>query len=206
MISLGPGRTLSVNGGSFALAASGAVNIAIGGPNAGTDHGRVAVTGAIALNGSLDLHLVNGFVPTSGLPFPIMTWGSKAGSFSALTGLDAGNGVSFLPQIGASSLTLLTVGQTWVRLLPDGTPPAPRDGHTAVLDTTNDRMIVFGGRTQGGASNDMWVLVNSSGQSGYPAWVQLAPPASCRPPGPTKPRFTIMRRTAWRSMAATMPL
>src|SRR5437879_4309407 len=40
-----------------------------------------------------------------------------------------------------------TCDLTWTFDTPTGTPPAPRSGHTAVYDSTNSRMIVFGGAT-----------------------------------------------------------
>src|SRR5262245_6050576 len=47
---------------------------------------------------------------------------------------------------------------TWTQLVPSGTPPAPRSGHTAVYDPARDRMVVFGGSTAGGYRGDAWAL------------------------------------------------
>lgn len=62
----------------------------------------------------------------------------------------------------------------WTQLSPSGTPPAPRCEHTAVYDSQNNRMIIFGGE---GATlfSDVWVLTNANGLGGTPAWIQLAP-------------------------------
>lgn len=66
---------------------------------------------------------------------------------------------------------------SWTFDTPSGTPPAPRSGHTAVYDSTNSRMIVFGGATgfPSPCSNDIWVLENANGLGGNPTWVQLNP-------------------------------
>ena len=65
----------------------------------------------------------------------------------------------------------------WIQLFPSGTPPPSRSHLQAAYDSTNNRMIIFGGR---GASifsplNDTWVLTNANGLGGQPQWIQLAP-------------------------------
>lgn len=75
----------------------------------------------------------------------------------------------------------------WVTIIPDGAPgaPAPRTSHTAVYDSANSRMIVFGGCSFTGLIcttllNDVWVLSNANGVAAAPAWTQLSPAG--RPP------------------------
>jgi hypothetical protein len=73
---------------------------------------------------------------------------------------------------------------TWQKATTAGTPPNARAGHTAVLDSANNRMIIFGG-FEGSANpvdNDVWVLENANGVGGTPTWVQLSP--SGTPPAP----------------------
>src|SRR5687768_7618113 len=59
---------------------------------------------------------------------------------------------------------------TWSPLTPTGTPPAPREWHTAVLDRARNRMIVHGGVDGGARHGDTWAL--SLGPT--PAWTPLA--------------------------------
>jgi hypothetical protein len=74
----------------------------------------------------------------------------------------------------------------WKPVSPSGTPPAARYGHTGVYDSTNSRIMVFGGAegltTPAPCQNDTWVLQNANGIGGTPAWTQLAtsggPPAA----------------------------
>jgi Galactose oxidase, central domain/Kelch motif len=66
---------------------------------------------------------------------------------------------------------------TWQEATTAGTPPNARAGHTAVLDSVNNRMIIFGG-FEGFANpvdNDVWVLENANGVGGTPTWVKLSP-------------------------------
>ncbi|MGH7724418.1 MAG: Kelch repeat-containing protein [Candidatus Eiseniibacteriota bacterium] len=59
----------------------------------------------------------------------------------------------------------------WSPLLPDGTPPAPREGHTAVYDPVGHRMVVFGGLTDTGMMNDVWDLTLDD----PPKWSEISP-------------------------------
>lgn len=83
-------------------------------------------------------------------------------------------------------------GQTgvpvWMQMFPGGGPPPVRSVHSAVYDSVNNRMIVFGGlqwvqaAQSGIVLGDLWELSHANGLGGPPAWTQLAP--SGTPPGP----------------------
>jgi len=98
-----------------------------------------------------------------------------------------------------------TCDMNWTFDTPSGTPPAARSGHSAVYDSTNSRMIVFGGATgfPTPCVNDVWVLQNANGVAGNPTWVQLNP-GGTPPPAraghaasydPTKNTMTIFGGT-----------
>jgi hypothetical protein len=60
---------------------------------------------------------------------------------------------------------------SWAQLFPTGTAPASRTGHSAVLDSVNNRMIVYGGLLSGGTvAADSWILIGANGQAGVPQW------------------------------------
>ena len=67
----------------------------------------------------------------------------------------------------------------WTTLIANGVAgsPAARNGHSAVYDSANNRMIVFGGQifSSGTVLNDVWVLSNANGQGGTASWTQLSP-------------------------------
>ncbi len=69
----------------------------------------------------------------------------------------------------------------WTQIAPSGTPPAPRFFHTAVYDSNNNKMIVFGGiisTTTTVCINDVWVLTGANWQGSTPTWTQLFPTGS----------------------------
>lgn len=63
----------------------------------------------------------------------------------------------------------------WTQLSPSGGPPPARNGHVGVLDSANNRLVIFGGYGGGPAFNDVWVLTNANGSGGTPQWSQLSP-------------------------------
>ena len=65
----------------------------------------------------------------------------------------------------------------WTLPSPSGTPPAGRSGHSAVYDSLNSRMIVFGGALgfPSPCANDVWVLDRANGVGGVSNWTQLSP-------------------------------
>jgi hypothetical protein len=90
--------------------------------------------------------------------------------------------------------------QTWTQISPVGSLPTPRDSQSAVYDTTNNCMTIFGGVVVPGYFvNDVWVLGNANGLGETPAWTELFPTDST-PSGrfghtaiydPTSNRMTI---------------
>jgi len=68
----------------------------------------------------------------------------------------------------------------WVELTPTGTAPVAREGHSAVYDAANNRMVVFGGFTAYYKSffDEVWILTSANGLAGTPGWVRLMPTGS----------------------------
>jgi hypothetical protein len=64
---------------------------------------------------------------------------------------------------------------TWTQLSPTGSLPSAREGSSAIYDSTNHIMTIYGGDAGGGSLGDVWVLSNANGQGGTPAWTKLSP-------------------------------
>ncbi|HXJ93181.1 MAG TPA: kelch repeat-containing protein [Terriglobia bacterium] len=71
----------------------------------------------------------------------------------------------------------------WTFEASTGLAPAARSGHSAVYDSTNSRMIVFGGAEgfPSPCTNDVWVLENANGVGGTPGWIELSPGGTLPP-------------------------
>jgi len=95
--------------GNLPQSSSGAINIQIGGTNAGVNYDQLIVTGNAALNGALNISLVNGFRPTGGETFEIIKYASHAGSFDSIYGLDLEGGFYLEPTFGSTNLILTTL-------------------------------------------------------------------------------------------------
>jgi hypothetical protein len=56
-----------------------------------------------------------------------------------------------------------------------GPGPSARSGHTAVYDSVNNLMTIFGGYSGSALLGDSWVLSVANGHGGTPSWTQVVP-------------------------------
>ncbi|MEX1184690.1 MAG: hypothetical protein WEF86_15905, partial [Gemmatimonadota bacterium] len=92
---LEPGRsagTLTVSG-NVAQILPGELNVEIGGLTAGTEYDRVQISGDAQIAGTLNIAVIEGFVPEAGDTFLIVNSLTRAGTFGAVTGTDLGGGL-----------------------------------------------------------------------------------------------------------------
>jgi hypothetical protein len=170
--------TLNINrsgAGSVTIpwAATSSFDVEVGGDLAGTGYDQLIVEDPVTLDGTLNISVINGYQPQPGRRYVVVTFPSRTGTFSSVTGLDYGVGQMWAVAYSDTDVVLLAMDQTWSRALPDGAPPAARDGHAAAYDPAGDRMMVFGGQSDASVLNDTWVLSKAVGFN-YPAWTQLA--------------------------------
>ncbi|HNK18159.1 MAG TPA: CARDB domain-containing protein, partial [Piscinibacter sp.] len=81
-VSIAPGARMNVSG-AFSNGASATVRVGLG--NA-TTIGVLAVSGTASLNGTLNVYLGGGYVPTPGDIFNVITYASRSGAFGSLLG------------------------------------------------------------------------------------------------------------------------
>ena len=77
---------LTWNGSDWAPSASAALQIEIGGAVAGTDYDQLAVATTATLAGSLDLAIADGFAPSAGDSYTVLTASAVSGTFDTITG------------------------------------------------------------------------------------------------------------------------
>ncbi|HVS35748.1 MAG TPA: PKD domain-containing protein, partial [Gemmataceae bacterium] len=103
VLSLGDPAVLSING-NYTQTSNGVLNIEIGGTNPATpDFDQLLVSGTATLNGTLNVSLINGFTPTVGESFEILTFGLRSGDFAVENGLYP----YLTPQYHSNDLTLI---------------------------------------------------------------------------------------------------
>ena len=105
--------------GAFTQASPGGFNVEIGGTGAGTTYDQVTSQGMASLTGALDVTLVDGFTPTPGQVFTILTYGSHTGDFATTSGLVIGNGLGFKKLVGATDVRLNVVQEICCNLMDD---------------------------------------------------------------------------------------
>ena len=115
---LRPGASPSIVNfaGDVEFGASSTLEIELGGLIPGTHHDQINVGGQARLNGTLDLVLINGFVPSVGDSFTIMTFGNRVGTFPSVTGTAVNPNLQLVPVYSATDLRLITAitgEKTW---------------------------------------------------------------------------------------------
>jgi hypothetical protein len=106
---------------------TGTLEFDIGGTS---DFTKLGVTGQASLNnGELKLYVSDGYAPSPGDTFEIMTYGSRTGVFSSITSMR--DGIAFEPTYTDTNLTL-TVKQVGPPTAPRNFTATPGDGQVAL--------------------------------------------------------------------------
>lgn len=88
-------------------------------------------------------------------------------------------------------------GPAWTQLSPSGGPPQLFNYQPTVVGDPATNRLIFYGRNSGGTS-EVWVLTNSNGLNGAPAWIQLSPAGG--PPPSRGNHFGVYDPTSNRMM------
>jgi len=94
--------------------------VELGGVVSGTGYDVLNVGFSCVLNGDLDIALIDGFTPSLGDSFEVLTCGSLTGGFAMIHGLALGGGLMLQPIYSANSLTLVAVQPVAIPALPVG--------------------------------------------------------------------------------------
>jgi RHS repeat-associated protein len=144
-LSAGSGSALMVNG-NFTQSAAGTLNVQLGGTPASGQFGQVVIRGTAALAGAFDLALVNGFSPTAGQQFRVMTYASVTGSFTSFSGLSP----FFTESEGPTALDL--------------------DAATSAVDLAATSVTANTTVTAGQPITVNWQVIDQSGQAATGSW------------------------------------
>jgi len=87
----------------------GSLNIQIGGLTVGTQYSQLAVANGVSLHGTLNIKLINSFVPAIGNTFTILTASAVSGTFATVNGLSINSGEHFTIKYNPTNVTLTVV-------------------------------------------------------------------------------------------------
>ncbi len=118
----GMAGALVING-NYTQTAAGALDVGIGGLTAGSQYGQLAVSGAAALAGTVNVALLSGFQPVAGDLFEPLTFASSTGEFGFYNGNVLGNRLILDPSLNPTNLTLTV--QPAVTTTTMAVPPSP---------------------------------------------------------------------------------
>ena len=94
--------------GNYTQLASGVRSIELGGPAPDTQYDRLVVNGNATIDGTLEVTLINSFLPSAGTAVQPLTFASRSGTFATITGLSLGGGLFLAPTYGTTGFTLTT--------------------------------------------------------------------------------------------------
>jgi hypothetical protein len=83
--------------------------VSLGGTTPGTQYGHIHFSSAPTFSGKFTVTTRNGFTPSPGNTFYVLSYPSASGNFIAMDGLDFGNGLRLEPHFAKTGLTLTTV-------------------------------------------------------------------------------------------------
>lgn len=92
---------------NYVQQSAGSLAIELGGLARGASYDWLDIAGLATLNGALQVSLTGGFLPGAGDSFEIMTYGSRSGVFSSLSGNTLSNGLTLAPDYDSTSLALV---------------------------------------------------------------------------------------------------
>ncbi len=98
--------------GNLAFSPTSTLIMELGGTSPGSGYDQLKSSGTIALDGTLELALINGFIPTAGQTFDIFNGGMLSGAFSALV----------LPTIDGLAWNTSELANGMLSLTPAGLP------------------------------------------------------------------------------------
>ncbi len=105
-----PGTLTLGAGENYQQQAGGILSIELGGHTPGTLYDQLVVGGNATLAGTLELALINGFVPQPGDQFQILTCGSQTGRFSQVDG-PAVNGAVWVAHSNGTNVSAVLASQ-----------------------------------------------------------------------------------------------
>ncbi len=95
--------------GSLAMQDGSTLTMEIGGLTAGSQHDQLESSGALSLDGSLVVSLINGFTPTLGQTYDLLNWGTLSGAFDLITLPTLGSGMTWnTSSLYASGVLIVT--------------------------------------------------------------------------------------------------
>ena len=157
--------------GDYTQESSGVLEIQLGGTTAGTQYDQLTVTGTATLAGTLNVSLIDGFIPQVGDSFTILPYGTRSGSFFPLSrpesyrwGIDYGySGLTLTVLEGGSISGTVTCNSNhtvfvdlWVD---DYTSPPPADSSNIACGESYSFTNLPDGTYYVGA----WIDLNESG-------------------------------------------
>ena len=98
--------------GGYSDSSSANLLLSIGGTAPGDEYGHISFSTPLAANGTLSVSTRNGFLPSPGESFKLLSYPAATNNFGCLVGLDLGGGILLQPEFRSGNLALLARAYT----------------------------------------------------------------------------------------------
>ncbi len=98
--------TINHTGSTLSFGSTSTINLDLGGTTVGSGYDKLAISGNIALDGTIQINVINSFIPTAGTSFVVMSYTVATGAIDHILGLNVGNGVVLDPTFSSTGMTL----------------------------------------------------------------------------------------------------
>lgn len=96
----------AIGASSLVMTGAATLGLTVAGPASGTDYLPLSIGGPVTLGGVLEVTRPSEYVPVIGESFIVLTFGTRIGAFTAVTG-DAGPGRQYVLQYNADNVTVV---------------------------------------------------------------------------------------------------
>ena len=108
----------TISFGGYSNSSSASLSISLGGASPGSGYGRISFSTPLAASGTFSVNTRNGFLPSPGETFQVLSFPSATNQFECVSGLDLGGGILLQPEFSSTGLTFLAAAYTTNASLP----------------------------------------------------------------------------------------
>ncbi len=138
-----------------------------------TQFDKLNVSGNATLNGTMNVDLLNGYTPQVGNTFDIMSFASRAGTFSTVVGLPINSQEHFVLEYNSTNLTLDVVAGQGSGLTSLSAGSSNSEPFITQLDGSGNSLLASSGTPGATTPEPGSILLFGSGLAGLAGWLRL---------------------------------
>ncbi|MBF0419345.1 MAG: FG-GAP repeat protein, partial [Magnetococcales bacterium] len=155
--------TVAHYGTSLVLDPTAVLHLELGGTVSNTQYDHLVIPGKVVWGGTVAVSLINGFTPTVGDQFQVVSSGQSLGGADHVQGVDLGNGMMLEPLFTEFGLNLVARSVTYQGTSGDDVYAGGGDKDIVMAGGGNDTLTAWGSDMLfGGDGNDVFTMSDTS--------------------------------------------